>query len=80
MKYMNDTSIPVRVATLVIMGQHHDVTSCEWIDSILLTPEVIGCIVDTKHAMKVNSVVLDVNTAPVCIREVMFIPIVGKTV
>jgi hypothetical protein len=73
---MNDTSIPIRVAMLIIMGQDHDITSGGWIDSILLTLEIVACIVDAKRTMKVNSVVLDVNAAMVCIREVVFIAVV----
>jgi len=71
-------SIPIRAATLVIMRQHDDIRSGGWIDCILLMLEIIGYIVNTKPPVKANFVVLDINAALVCIREVIFIAVVSK--
>ena len=66
-KDMNDPSIPIGMAPLIVMRQDHDVTSPLQADSILLTSEVVRCIVDTKSAVEVKFVILDIDAVPVCI-------------
>ena len=66
-KDMNDLSIPIGMAPLIVMRQDHDVTSPLWADGILLASEVIHCIVDMKSAVEVKFVILDIDTVPVCI-------------
>ena len=77
-KDMNDPSIPIGMAPLIVVRQDHDVTSPLRADSILLASEVVRCIVDTKSAVEVKFVILDIDAVPVCIRELVFIAVIGK--
>lgn len=79
MKNVEDVSIPVRVTvTAIFAREHHDVSSCMRINSILLPPIVVRCIVHPDNAMAVHVIVDDDHVCSFFICKHPFIAVIFK--
>ena len=76
---MNDVRIPVWMGLHIFMRENHDVWSSEWIYGVLLSSQVVSHIVYLKQTVVIHEVVLDVDTSPIILREVVLIAVVHQT-
>ena len=55
----NYPCVPIRmgVSCILFMRQHHDISTSPRVDGILITSEIVGCIVDADSLVMVNSIV-----------------------
>lgn len=78
MKYAEDFRIPKGVAMLAM---HHNKGATGYVgcDDVLISPDIICCIVDTKVRVVIDQVVVNVNISSVVVGEGVDIRVIRQT-
>ena len=78
-KYPKNMGIPIRVCiTTCFRWVHHDVAACSWINWVLIPPDVICSVVDTKHLGQVYPIIKNEDAPAISVRVFLFISIIIK--
>jgi len=75
----NYTSIPIGmgVCGVIFMGQQHDIGAFFRVNRVLITSEIVCCIIEADSLVMIDSVLCEVHAASVLWCELVFITLVG---
>ena len=69
-KYVDNTTIPVRMCPITLRGENHNVWSSTNVDNIRPVLKVVGCIVDSKGSVPEDlAIVLDLQIEHILVSE-----------
>ena len=84
MENRKDSGIPIRMpccfSFFIFMSQHHDIQLGAYIDRVLSMPQVVCCVVDTKHLVFVNTIADECDLVSFFIRKCMLLSVVWDVI
>ena len=77
MEYPKNMSIPKRVCICTCFGgADHDVTTCSWINRVLIPSDIICGVVDMKHLGQVHQIIKNKDAPVIGVGVILFISII----